>query len=222
MKIKTFALATCAGAAALAFGASAFAQAAADPPAGASISYGPPIAGVCVLSIDGAMGSSTVGKYVDGRLQQIQAQVNAELGGEQSAIDTEAKALDSQRATLDQNTLEQRASALQVRYNSLQRKAAVRERELQATLQQAQGRVLNEMRPLIASATQAQHCSVLLNGNAVIAVNPAMDITQAVVTALNGKLTEFAFDRVHLDQGQAPPVAEVPAQRPAVKPSTRK
>jgi hypothetical protein len=39
-----------------------------------------------------------------------------------------------------------------------------------------------------------------------------------VVTALNGKITQFAFERTRLDQGQtgaAPPVTQTPAQPPA-------
>jgi Skp family chaperone for outer membrane proteins len=218
MKTKLMALAACVGAGALAQGASALAQTA--QPAAPPVTYGAPINGLCALSIDGAIGSSTVGKYVDSRLGQITSQVNAELQGERTSIDNEAKALDGQRGTLDQNTFEQRASALQVRDNAWQRKAQLREREMQATQQQAVGRVLNEMRPLIAQAAQQKSCSIVLDRSAVVMVNPAMDITPGVVTALNAKITQFAFDRTRLDQPQAattPPVAQVPAQAPARK-----
>ena len=225
MKIKTLSLGACAAAAAMAYAATAFAEDAAPaeaaPPA---ITYGAPIAGLCTLSLDGAVGASTVGKYVDSRLQQIGAQVNAELNGEKTSLENDAQALESQRATLDQNTFEQRASALQVRDNALQRKAALREREMQATQQQAVGRVLNEMKPLIAQAAQQRSCAILLDRSGVVMVNPAMDITPIVVTALNAKLTQFAFDRTRLDQPQgaqapqaAPPVTQVPAQAPAPK-----
>ncbi|CAN7235190.1 OmpH family outer membrane protein [Phenylobacterium sp. LjRoot225] len=219
MTFKTLALAACAGAAALASGSAALAQAAAAPAAAPAITYGPPIAGLCTLSIDGVIAGSTVGKYVEGRLQQIGAQVQAELTGEKTAIDTEARTLESQRATLDQNSFEQRVAALQVRQNALERKAQQRDREMQATQQQAVGRVLNEMKPLIATAAQAQKCAIVADRSTVIMVNPAMDLSPAVVTALNGKLTTFAFERTRLDQpqGAAPPVTQTPAQRPATK-----
>lgn len=213
MTKTTLALAASAGAAVLAFGSAALAQTAAAVPA---VSYGPPIAGVCTISIDGAIGTSSVGKYVDTRLGQIGAQVNAELSAEKSAIETEAKTLEGQRAGMDQNTFEQRAAALQVRDNAFQRKAAIREREMQATQQQAVGRVLNEMKPLIAQVAQQQKCALLLDRSGVVMVNPAMDITPAVVSALNGKITQFAFDRTRLDQPQAaaaPPVTQTPPSR---------
>jgi Skp family chaperone for outer membrane proteins len=217
MTMKTLALAACAGAIALASGSAALAQAAAAAPA---ITYGAPIAGLCALSIDGVIGSSTAGRYVDTRLQQIGAQVQAELTGEKNGIDTEARTLEGQRATLDQNSFEQRVAALQTRQNALERKAAIRDREMQATQQQAVGRVLNEMKPLIATAAQAQRCAIVIDRSAVVLVNPAMDLSPAVVTALNGKLTQFAFERTRLDQpqaGAAPPVTQTPAQRPATR-----
>jgi outer membrane protein len=217
MKIKQLAFVACVGAAAIAPASAALAQAAAAEP---QITYGAPINGLCTVSVDAAIAGSTVGKYVDTRLGQITAQVNAELQGERTSIDNEAKALDGQRASLDQNTFEQRAAALQVRDNAWQRKAQLREREMQATQQQAVGRVLNEMRPLIATAAQQKSCAILLDRSSVVLVNPAMDITPAVVTALNGRITQFAFDRTRLDQPQAsaaPPVTQTPPQAPARK-----
>ena len=215
MTIKTLALVACAGAVVLASGPAALAQTAAATPA---ISYGAPIAGLCAVSIDGVLGGSTVGKYVDQRLQQIGAQAQAELTGEKSGIDTEARTLEGQRSSLDQAAFEQRVQALQARQVALERKAALRDREMQATQQQAVGRVLNEMKPLIATAAEAQKCAIVLDRSSVVMVNPAMDLTSSVVTGLNGKLTQFAFDRTRLDQGQAgaaPPVTQTPAQAPA-------
>jgi outer membrane protein len=213
MKNKIMALAACAGAASLASAPQALAQGAgaAQP----TINFGPPVQGVCVFDFDRTLATSTVGKYVETRLGQIGQQVNAELTSEKNSIDAEARTLDSQRSTLDQNTLEQRAASLQVRQNALERKAQLRQREMQATEQTAVNRVANEMQPLVAQAAQAKTCSIVLARASVVAVNPAMDLTPAVITALNGKVTQFAFERTRLDQpaAAAPPVTQTPAQR---------
>jgi Skp family chaperone for outer membrane proteins len=212
MTFKTFAVAGSAMAIALAGSAPAFAQAPAAAPAAAAapaVTHGPPVPGLCIVSVENAIGASTVGKYVNTRLQQLVAQVNAELNQEKTSVDNDAKALDGQRATLDQNTFEQRAAALQVRANALQRKAQQRDREIQATEQKAVNRVGTEMEPLIRQAYQAKQCSMLINRNSIILGNPASDITQQVVTALNAKITQFAFDRERLDQAQ--PTAPAPA-----------
>jgi outer membrane protein len=219
MTFKPFVTGACA--AAVAFTATgAFAQAAAPAPAATpAMTHGPALPGVCVVSIENAIGASTVGKYVDGRIQQIVAQVNAELNGEKTAIDTDAKALDARRATLDQNSLEQQAAALQVRANALQRKAQLRDREVQATEQKAVGRIGQEMEPLIRQVYQQKQCSLLLQRTAVVIANPAMDITPLVITALNGKITQFAFDRERLDQQTGAPQVSRPAT-PSAPPIT--
>jgi outer membrane protein len=225
MTSKSIAAGLAAAAVALTAGSSALAQAAAAPaPAAAApqVTHGPPIAGVCVLSLENAIGASTVGRYVETRMQQIVAQVNAELNGEKTSLDNDAKALDARRGTLDQSSFEQQAAAIQVRGSALQRKAQLRDREVSATEQKAIGRVGQEMEPLIRQVYQQRACSVLFQRTAVVIANPAMDITPQVITALNAKLTQFAFDRERLDQpgaataGGAPPIVQTPSTpRPA-------
>ena len=213
MTFKIIAAAGCA-AAALAAAPAAFAQQAAAP-AASQVTHGPAVGGVCVLSVEGVVAGSTVGKFIDTRMQQIVGQVNAELNGERTAIENEGKTLEGQRATLDRTALEQRASALQVRANALQRKAQLREREIQATEQKAIGRVCTEMEPIIRQVYQQRACSLLVNRQAVVIANPAMDITPAVVTGLNAKITQFTFDRERLDQ----PTPAAAGARPAATPA---
>jgi outer membrane protein len=180
------------------------AQTAAPPP----LQQGPAIPGLCVISVEAAIGNSAVGKSVDARMQQIIGQVNAELNGEKAAIDTAAKALEGQRATLAAATFGQKANALQAQADALQRKAALREREISATEQKAVSRIGSEMDPLVRSAYQQKACSILLQRTAVIISNPVMDITPQVITALDAKIQTFTFEREHLDQEGpgAPPV----------------
>lgn len=221
MNFKTFAAAGCAAAAVLALAGQAMAQQRPAAPAAAppvaqtnapAVTHGPAVPGVCIMSIQGAIAGSTVGRYVDTRMQQIIQQVNGELNGERTSIENEGKTLEGQRATLDRTTLEQRSAALQVRVNALQRKAQQREREVQATEQKAIGRVGQEMEPLIRQVYQQRQCSVLLSRDSIVLGNPAMDITPGVVQALNAKITQFTFDRERLDQQ--------PAQTPAAPAQT--
>jgi outer membrane protein len=218
MTTKTFAAGVSA-VAALTAATAAFAQAPAAPlPAPTS---GAPIAGICVVDLDQVVATSTVGRYVQQRLQQIQQQANAEVNGENTQLNNDAKALDAQRATLDQTTYEQRGTAIQVRANALQRKIQQRERELQVTEQKAVARVLQESEPPLRQAYQQKACSLLLNHQAILGAffNSAMDITPQVVTGLNAKIQQFAFERERLDQqaqpgataGAAPPIVQTPA-----------
>jgi outer membrane protein len=206
MNVKTLAVGASCAVLALSVSSAALAQAAkpaarpAAPPAAAAVKQGPALPGVCVLSVDAAIANSSVGKYANTRLQQISQQVSAELGAEQTAIRNDDKALGAQRATLAPGDFDKRAADLQVRVNNLQRKAELRQRELQATQAKVRQRLGQEIEPIARQAYEQKNCSVLLDGAAVIDANPAMDITGAVTTALNAKITQFAFEREHLDQ----------------------
>jgi Skp family chaperone for outer membrane proteins len=167
----------------------------------APIAHGPAIPGLCILSVNQAISQSTVGGYVKTRLEQIVAQVRAELNPEETAINTDGKALDSAKATLDQATLQSRAQALQARYAAFQQKADQRQREVKATQDKALNRIAQELEPIAQQLYQTHHCSALLDKGSVMLANPEMDLTQNAITALNGKIQQFPFDREHLDTG---------------------
>jgi outer membrane protein len=199
MTSKFFA-ATATGLAALAMASGAFAQAAPPAAAAPTVSHGPAIAGICVFSSQRAVATSLVGKAVDARLKTIIAQVNAELTAERTALDTDAKALDAKKATLDQSTLEQQAAALQVRANAWQRKGQQRQREVEATEQKQLARVYQELDPAIRQGYQAKACAILIERESILLGNPAMDITDAVVAAVDARIKTLTFDRERLDQ----------------------
>jgi outer membrane protein len=173
------------------------AAAAAPPP-------GPAIAGLCFLSKEGLVGASTVGKFVASRLQQLGQQAEAELNSQGAALQSDAKALEAQRSTLSVDQLNQRGAALETRQRELERQVQVRRQEMAATEQKAVGRVLTEAEPIIRQVFQQQHCSVLFDDSAVLmGSSSTVEITPAVVQGLNAKITQFTFDREHLDQGAA-------------------
>lgn len=185
---------------ALAIATSASAQTAPAAPAAPAVTHGPALPGVCIFSDKRAVGQSLVGKAVDARLKTIAGQVQAELNGERTALETEAKAFETKRATLAQDAQEQQGAALQVKANAWQRKAQLRQKEYEATEQKALSRVYQELNVPITQVYQAQKCSILLDRESVMFANPAMDITDAVVVALDARIKTLTFDRERLDQ----------------------
>lgn len=168
--------------------------------AGPAVTHGPALTGICIFSSQRAVGQSQVGKAVNTRLGTIIQQVNAELTAERTGLDNEAKALDGKKATLAQDALEQQAAALQVKANAWQRKGQLRQKEVEATEQKALSRVYQELDTPIKQVYQAQKCSVLFDRESVMLANPSMDITDAVVTALDARIKTLTFDRERLDQ----------------------
>ena len=187
-------------AAALIFASAAFAQA---TPAAPAVTHGAALPGVCYLSTQEAIATSTVGKAVNTRMQQLITQVSTELQPEQTIIETEGKAIEAGRASMDQATLQKRATDWRTRLDTFQRRAGQRERELEATQQKAVARVLQEMDPVAKSIYQQRRCSILLDRDSVMLGNPAMDLTASVVAGLNARIQTFAFERERLDQQPA-------------------
>jgi Skp family chaperone for outer membrane proteins len=194
------ALATAAGAHAQAHKARSTSAAA---PAGSSatlssatpLTHGAPIAGMCIYSNTRVIEASNVGKAFAARMQQLRSQAAAELSGEQTQLQNEEKTLSGKRATLNQEQFAQQAQPLANREQALNQKADVRSRELQATYVHQLQRLGQQIEPLVRNAYEGHHCSVLLNGDTVMAGNPQMDITEEVTTALNGKISTITFDR---------------------------
>lgn len=187
---------------ALALATAASAQTApAAAPAAPPVTHGPALTGVCILSTQGVIANSLVGKAVDARLKTIIQQVNAELTAERTGLDNEAKALDAKKASLAQDALEQQAAALQVKANAWQRKGQLRQKEVEVTEQKAMQRIYQEMNTPISQVYQTQKCSILFDREGVMLANPAMDITPGVVTALDARIKTLTFDRERLDQG---------------------
>ncbi len=164
------------------------------------VNSGPPITGVCLFSEPTAVAQSTVGQAVKTRMEQLLAQVKAELQPQQDGIEADGRALDAARTTIDQATYQKRAADLNLRVTSFQKLAQQRNQELEYTERKAVARIDSEIAPLLRDVYQQHTCSLLLNREAVLVANPAMDLTPGVVTALNGKIQTIAFEREHLDQ----------------------
>jgi len=164
---------------------------------------GPAIPGMCVLSQEAIVYTSTVGKYVATRLQQLNSAAQAEITADTTSLQNDEKALEAQHAGLSQDQLQQRAGALNARERDLERTVAVRREEMSQTAQKAQARILQEASPIFQQAAHAHNCSVVMAGTGVLAAEPSMDITPTVIAGLNAKITQFEFDREHLDQSGA-------------------
>jgi outer membrane protein len=173
---------------------------AAQPP----LQLGPALPGVCLFSQDRAVGGSMAGQAANQRMGQLRAQVTAELGPERTALEADAKAYQAAAPSLPQDQQQQKVQGLQKRYQDLEAKAALRQRELEVTGQKALQRIAGELEPIVRGVIQARACSILLNADsAIYAANPAMDVTPAVVDQLNTKMSTITFDREHIDPAAA-------------------
>jgi outer membrane protein len=209
MTARNHLIAGLAAGAAVAFATVSFAAGATPPttPAPPPLTFGAPIAGFCTFSFQQIMGTSKVGQAVINRLKQLDAAWQAELQPQVASFNTDKQAFDAQAATMDAATREARGSALQLRYANLQKLAAQRQQEMEATQQKQFGVVEAQVEPIIRQLFQAHACSVLIQREqaGIGFVNPAMDLSASAVQGLDAKLQTLTFDREHLPEAGAQP-----------------
>jgi len=229
--MKKISLISLAGILALTVAGHAFAQAPAASstvaPAAPAITpptFGAPAPGQCVLDTATAMSTSSLGTQASNRLLQLKAQVDAELSGEGQAIQTEYNTLASsqkaQSATAAGKTAwEAKAQAWSQKRDTFQQKVQQRNQEMQYTQQEAMQIVFEKMIPHINEIVTQKGCSTVVQADSLVHydltgpnnqattftyVNPAMDITTAVVQKTDAANEQLPpIDRVHLDQQAA-------------------
>jgi Skp family chaperone for outer membrane proteins len=133
-------------------------------------------------------------------MNELKAQVNAELT-------PEAQSLQSQEQGLQSTPKEQqqaKAQALRNQIGAFQQKEQLRSQELQATMQKQISVIGQSMEPIVEAVYAEHKCSILLERGQVYFENPDMDITPVVVQRLDAKLPSVpAFGRENLNQQSA-------------------
>lgn len=182
------------------------AQAAQPAPAAQSLG-GPAVPGICLLSREAIFANAAVGKAASARLAELTRAAQAEVDGQRTPLEAEAKALEGQS---DNAANKQKREALATRWQALQQKAAHTSREIEATRAKALERIANEAQPVIAQVYGQKKCGLLFDRSSALGGNFANDLTADVVRALDGRIQTISFERESLPQQPAP---AAPAQR---------
>lgn len=220
-KAKLFLIA---GLAALTAGAANAQTAAAPTPP----TFGAAIPGQCVLDEQTAMTNSAMGKAASQRLVQLKSVVDGELQQQGTALETEYKTLAASQKTqaatpAGKTAWETKAQDWAKKRDAFQSKVQQRQQEMQYTQQEVMAAIFSKMIPNINAVVTQKGCSTVVSASSLLSydttttgadgkpvaqkftyVNPAMDITSAVVQKMDstGELLP-AFDRVSLDQQAA-------------------
>lgn len=170
------------------------AAAAQTPAAQTPITHGAPIAGVCVFDNEELLARSTAGQSVQTGLQRLLQEVQGELAPYSTVIQTEYQQLQQGGQTADPDG--SRMRALQARAAEAQQLEQTRQNELRYTQGVQLQTIGQAVEPLVVALYQERGCSILLNRSGVYSLNPAMDITEAVIQRLNTALPSLSFNRL--------------------------
>ena len=166
---------------------------------------GPVIPGLCVLSRQAVFDASQVGKSASAQFKTMRDTTQTQVNAEQVKLMADAKALEGQKASLSDAQYRDRQQELAKRLQGLRQEAAADSRDLEATRKDVVARIWKETQPVIAVVYKDKHCGLLVSRDAVMAGNPAMDITPAIVAGLDGKITTIAVERQHVNVAPAQP-----------------
>lgn len=166
---------------------------------------------ILVVDRQRVLTESTVGQYVIAQLQPIQQQIEGELQGQFSTLQTQEQQLNAEASALTPETLQQRPDLLQRAQDLNSQYTALGQLENRRSQEYAQTRD-QALRPVIAIVIELEEA--ILNERGATAVfdaglayhiNPSADITQEVINRLNQRITTTPVTRVTLPEQQAAP-----------------
>lgn len=155
---------------------------------------GPVVKGMCVLNRAEVFASSKVAQAVNVKYRAAFERAQGEVTRQRQALETDAKTLQGKKAELKAEDFQKSQTELAARVQELQAKANEQTQVLETTRRDVVGKIASEAQPLIEQVYKERGCGLLLSREAVLAGNVEMDITTAVIAALDRKITDLPFE----------------------------
>jgi Skp family chaperone for outer membrane proteins len=198
----------CLGAAAAAFALAlpAVAQAQALPPAVVAVVDTDRIASTCTVCVQ-------ANQQLQAQLTQLQqraTQLGTPHQTEERALTTAVGALPAGQQP--DAALTQRIQAFQTQQQTAQREIATRQEQLQRNAAFVRQQIGQRLAPAIQQIMQQRGATVAIDRGATLAINPTVDITDAVLAAVNQNTTALNVNAPPPQQAPAP--AQPQQQRP--------
>lgn len=156
---------------------------------------GPVVKGMCVLNRAEVFASSKVAQSVNAKYRSAFDQAQGEVTKERQSLEAEAKTLQGKQAAMKAEDFQKAQTELAGKVQALQAKATEQTQVLEATRRDVVAKIAGEAQPLIEQVYKERGCGLLLSREAVLAGNVEMDITPAIIAALDRKITDLPFER---------------------------
>ena len=147
--------------------------------------FGPPIAGMCLLSRAGAISASRAGQSMQAQLRQMQASLNSELAQRRASLDRQRQALEGRQGAIAPIEFQRQLTGLNQQAQTLEQQQNARFIAAQTRGQQQVDRALNDA---LSRVITRNACSVVMERDNAYGWNNAMDITPAAAREMDGAL----------------------------------
>jgi len=187
--------------------------------------------GVASANLEAALGNATALKTAETQIQtQYKTQIDA-FNARRTAITAELSPMAAEIQTLQGNpatppaTLQAKVTAYRTREAAAQRELQPLAAPFQRPLSYAQEQVAGKLDAALRAAMVAKRIGIIINPQAVVAIQPAADLTADVTTQLNALVKTVAITppanwQPGQQQGAPAPAAAAPAT-PAARPQGR-
>lgn len=169
---------------------------------------------VAVVDVDRVMSQCTACVAANGQLQQQRTQLQQfaqqqgqPLQGEQTSLEAAIKAANGKPDA----ALQQRVTAFQTRAQNAQRAVAEREQTFQRNVQYVQQQIGQKMIPVVQQVAQQRGATIAVAKDSTLFSAASIEITDAVLTALNSQLPSVSVTAPPPAQQPAAPAARTPA-----------
>ena len=146
----------------------------------------PPIGGVCIYSKNNVLGRSLAGLSAHEQLAQLQQSSDIDLAAQQDRLLADERTLSGEKSRMLAANFDRRSASLQRKAEQLTALSRIRDRQINETRAEAFGRIAATAEPLLTASVADHHCAILLDRGAGYSVTPDMDLTNDVITRLNG------------------------------------
>jgi outer membrane protein len=164
-----------------------------------------------ILVVDQArvIRESAVGQHVKRQIESIATQMQKEIKAQNSPLESELTRLQADTKGMTSETLQsrpdilKRAQDFQIKGQKSQQEAAYKKRELQLTEQKAIQKVNEELESILEALVKERNADVILDRTLVIYGGKSADVTETVISRLNGKIQTVSVVRVRLPRKAA-------------------
>jgi outer membrane protein len=168
-----------------------------------------------VLDTDTLANTSAAGRSLAAQLQTLQQQMVQEIVSEEQAIQAEARRLaeaaqgQTREQLLSNATLTGQIAANDRRADALRQRAEANNRDFGYTRMQSLNDLNRQLLPIVNEVMASRGAALVVDRSAVISFNPAIDITQEVLTRLDQRVPSV---RVTRQTAPAPTQPAAPAR----------
>ncbi|MFZ4122263.1 MAG: OmpH family outer membrane protein [Caulobacterales bacterium] len=165
-----------------------------------------------VLDTDTLANTSAAGRSLAAQLQTLQQQMVQEIVSEEQAIQAEARRLaeaaqgQTREQLLSNATLTGQIAANDRRADALRQRAEANNRDFGYTRMQSLNDLNRQLLPIVNEVMASRGAALVVDRSAVISFNPAIDITQEVLTRLDQRVPSVRVTR-QTAPAQAQPAA---------------